>query len=338
MSIRLGGAVKASGLARVTASSLMALFGMAPLGQAAVREPVINSIGMPMQIIPAGEFDMGSEASADSLARQFPGIERSRLLDLADEAPVHRVRITRPFLLGVHEVTVGEFRAFVQASHYVVESERDGTGGYGYRADYDPSRTERGDAFEGRDRRYSWRNPGFEQGDDHPVVNVTWQDAMAMAQWLSEREGSRYRLPSEAEWEYAARASGDIGGANGFDLDSARRWPQWQAQAGQYHDGFAFTAPVGSFAPNGFGLVDMIGNVWEWTADWYAPDAYAQSVVENPTGPPSGGRRVRRGGSWHTWPFYSRVTFRNWNTPETRYPLLGFRLARELDPMRAPTR
>jgi sulfatase modifying factor 1 len=298
---------------------------------------------MQFVLVPAGEFTMGSDEPPESLARDFPGHERARLLDLADEAPAHRVRITRPFYLGRHEVTFGQFRRFLVLSGYVPESIADGTGAYGYNRSYDPSTSARGDAFEGRDPKYSWSNPGFAQGEDHPVVNVTWNDAAALARWLSEVEGRSYRLPTEAEWEYACRAgsrtryhSGEDPAslarvANVFDRDSAKDWPRWQAFALGTQDGFAFTAPVGSFAPNAFGLHDMHGNVWEWVADWYAADWYARSPVDDPQGPDSGGRRVRRGGSWHTWPLYARASFRNWNTPETRYVLVGIRLLREVD-------
>lgn len=305
-----------------------------------------DRLGMRFVRVPAGEFMMGSAESPQALAKAFPHAERRRLTDLADEQPVHRVRLTRDFWLGAHEVTVGQFRQFVQASGYVPESVRDGSGAYGFNPRYDPSRTQRGDLFEGRDPRYSWQNPGFAQTDAHPVVNVTWNDAVAMARWLSEREGVTYRLPTEAEWEYAARAGsrtrypgGDdpqvlLRSANTFDRETALRWPRWRDQAGHGSDGHAFTAPVGSYAPNAFGLYDMIGNVWEWCADWYAEDYYRRSPTDDPAGPASGKVRVRRGGSWHTWPLYARVAFRNWNTPETRYVLLGFRLLREQGPAR----
>jgi formylglycine-generating enzyme required for sulfatase activity len=302
-----------------------------------------NRLGMKFVLVPSGEFLMGSDESPDALAATYPQIERARFLKLGDEAPVHRVRITRPFYLEQHEVTVGQFRRFLEASGYRPESEADGTGGYGYNRDYDPATSTRGDAFEGRDPKYSWRNPGFPQTDDHPVVNVTWNDAVAMAKWLSEKEGKTYRLPTEAEWEYAARAgtrthyhSGDdpqslLAAANVFDADAARNWPRWENQAISGHDGFAFTAPVGSFAPNAFGLYDMHGNAWEWCADWHGDDYYAQSPVDDPQGPATGNVRVRRGGSWHTWPFYARSAYRNWNAPQTRYTLVGFRLVREAD-------
>lgn len=312
-------------------------------GTAGAEPPLVeNSLGMKFVLVPAGEFLMGNDASPEELARDFPGYERERFLKLADEAPVHRVRISRAFYLGQHEVTVGQFRRFLAASGYVPESIADGTGGYGYNPDYDPAQSARGDAFEGRDPKYSWRNPGFVQGDDHPVVNVTWHDALALARWLSATEGVRYRLPTEAEWEYACRAgtrthyySSDAPGglaaiANVFDTDAAAPWPQWADRALPARDGHAFTAPVGSFAPNAFGLHDMLGNVWEWVADWHGDDYYAGSPSADPQGPATGAVRVRRGGSWHTWTLYARCAFRNWNTPQTRYTLVGMRLLREL--------
>lgn len=304
---------------------------------------LVDRFGMPFVLIPAGEFMMGSDESPEALALSWPAYERKRFTDIADEAPVHRVRITKAFYLGRTEVTVGQFRRFLDVSGYVPESIADGTGAYGYNPDYDPSTTTRGDAFEGRHPKYSWCDPGFPQGDDHPVVNVTWNDAMAMANWLSRTEGQVYRLPTEAEWEYAARAgtrtryySGDapeslLDVANVFDADAARNWKKWEGYALAGHDGHAFTAPVGSHAPNAFGLYDMLGNAWEWTADWHDDHYYAISPVDDPQGPATGSVRVRRGGSWHTWSFYARSSFRNWNSPGTRYTLVGMRLLREAD-------
>ncbi len=306
-------------------------------------QEIENLLGMKFVLVPSGEFVMGSDESPEALARAYPQYGRERFLELVDEAPAHKVRITRPFYLGQHEVTVGQFRRFVEASGHQPESEADGTGGYGYNPDYDPEKSERGDAFEGRNSKYSWRNPGFKQGDDHPVVNVTWNDAVAMSKWLSEKEGKKYRLPTEAEWEYAARAgtrtrchSGDdpqslLKVANIFAADTVMKWPQWKNFALAGHDGFEFTAPVGGFAPNALGLYDMHGNAWEWVADWYGDDYYAKSPVDDPQGPASGKVRVRRGGSWHTWSFYARSSYRNWNSPETRYTLVGMRLLREVD-------
>ena len=310
-----------------------------------------NSIGMPFVLVPAGTFWMGSadtHATPAALAQRFPLLEAERFTLLADENPVHQVQISKPFYMGQHEVTVGQLRRFIAASGYQPESIADGTGGYGYNPQYDPASTRRGDAFEGRDPRYSWRNPGFAQGDDHPVVNVTWNDAQALATWLSRSEGHTYRLPTEAEWEYACRAGtrtlyphgddpqGLLRSANTFDQDSAQNWPKWQQHALKSRDGYAFTAPVGSFAPNAFGLYDMLGNTWEWVSDWHGDDTYtknaAPSPATNPQGPADGNVRVRRGGSWHTWAFYARCGYRNWNSPQTRYTLVGMRLVREVAP------
>ncbi len=302
-----------------------------------------NSLDMQFRRLPAGSFWMGSEESPARLAHDYPELNVERFGKLQDEGPVHQVRISKPFWMGVHEVTVGQFRRFVEASGYVPESIADGSGAYGYNAQYDPATSPRKDAFEGRLPRYSWREPGFPQGEDHPVVNVTWADAQAMAAWLSRTEGRRYRLPTEAEWEYAARAgtrsryhSGDrpanlLKVANVFDADTAALWPQWQDKALPGHDSHVFTAPVGQFTPNAWGLHDMHGNAWEWVADWYGEDYYAHSPRIDPQGPPEGEVRVRRGGSWHSWAFYARSSFRNWNKPDTRYVLLGFRLMREAD-------
>ena len=308
----------------------------------------VNSLGMVFVQVPAGRFWMGGVPPLEMLAQTYPQLEKKRFTDLIDEAPGHEVHIRRAFYLGQHEVTVGQFQRFVEASGYQPESEADGTGGYGYNPQYDPATTQRGDAFEGRLSRYSWRNPGFAQGPDHPVVNITWNDAQALARWLSRTEGHRYRLPTEAEWEYACRAGtrtlyphgddpqGLVRVANTFDQDAAPLWPRWRQHALAGSDGHAFTAPVGSYAANAFGLHDMLGNAWEWVADWHDDHYYAHSPEADPQGPAEGGVRVRRGGSWHTWSFYARCGFRNWNTPQTRYPLVGMRLVREIAPMAAP--
>ena len=306
--------------------------------KAAAPEMLENSLGMQFVRVPAGEFTMGSDATPQDLAHHFPNYDLPRLRKIDDEAPAHRVRITRDFFLGQHEVTVGQFRRYVERSGHMPESIADRSGAYGYNPTYDPDKTVRGDAFEGRDPKYSWTNPGFKQGDDEPVVNVSWNDAVAMAQWLSAQEGRHYRLPTEAEWEYACRAGSDTTFPNGddaaglsaiantFDADAAVNWPRWQPYALSAHDGYPFTAPVGRFAPNAFGVYDMLGNVWEWVSDWYGADTYRNSLPADPQGPPSGSRYVRRGGAWHSWSLYARCGFRNWNPPESRYTLLGIRL------------
>lgn len=318
------------------------LAGVVGLAGCAQAPPAVDTLGIAFVHVPAGHFEMGSDERPEALAKAYPGLEPSRFTGLSDEAPVHTVQISRPFEMSRTEVTVAQFRAFVERSGHVPESVADGTGGYGFNPAYDPATTARGDAFEGRSPVYSWRNPGFAQGDDHPVVNVTWNDAVALARWLSAQEHRTYRLPTEAEWEYACRAgrrtryqhgddpAGLVGSGNTFDADAAVNWPRWVDRAVPGHDGHAFTAPVASFAPNDFGLFDLHGNVWEWVSDWYGEDYYAGSPPADPTGPSDGQVKVRRGGSWHTWPLYARCTFRNWNTPATRYTLVGIRLVREV--------
>ena len=294
-----------------------------------------NSLGMQLTKIPAGRFQMGNHETDDVLRRDFAQYHPERISDLSDERPIHEVEITRAFLLGAHAVTRGQFRAFVEASGYRVEPERDGTGAWGYNPDIT--------YFEGRDPKYSWKEPGFEQADDHPVVNVTWGDAVAFCQWLGAREGRTYRLPTEAQWEYACRAgtttrfhSGDdveslVTVANLYDRVTVEVFPEWKKYSISGSDGYAFTAPVGSFQPNGFGLYDMHGNVWEWCADWYDEFFYAKSPPADPVcDDPDSETKVRRGGSWHSWPFYMRSSYRNFNTPETRYVLVGFRVACDL--------
>jgi formylglycine-generating enzyme required for sulfatase activity len=195
----------------------------------------------------------------------------------------------------------------------------------------------------GRDPRYSWRDPGFPQGEDHPVVNVTWNDAVAFCGWLSRKEGKTYRLPTEAEWEYACRAGtttrynfGDepedlAGSANVYDATSHPLYNE--ALWGRYElgsrDGFCFTAPVGRFRPNRWGLYDMHGNVWEWCSDWYGENYYKQCPVDDPKGPEAGIRHSRRGGAWHSFALYVRPCYRNYNTPQSRYPNLGLRVVLE---------
>lgn len=318
----------------------VALSGAA-VAQDSEPESMENTLGMRFVRVPAGAFQMGNARSLERMRQLFPEYEESRLTELSDEMPVHTVWITRDFWLGQHEVTVGQFRKFIEQSGYIPESVLDGTGGYGYDTAYRPETSDQHDTFAGRDPVYSWAHPGFPQDDNHPVLNVSWNDAVAMARWLSDKEGRRYRLPTEAEWEYACNAGQStlfpIGNdplaldltANVFDASSARLWPQWARYARPGDDKFPFTAPVGSFEPNTFGLYDMAGNAWEWTADWYGETYYDDSPLENPQGPADGAVKVRRGGSWHIWPLYARCNFRNVNSPETRYVLQGMRLLLE---------
>ena len=310
------------------------LAGLTPL-VAEDRAPaeVTNSIGQKLVTIPAGDFLMGSGEPAEEISRAFPDNDRKPEY-FSDEYPQHRVRITHPFLLGKYEVTVGDFRRFVEQTGYETEAERDGQGGWGYNPE---SRQ-----CEGRKPRFQWKNPGFEQNDRHPVLNVTWNDAVAFCDWLTRVEGRKYRLPTEAEWEYACRAGTKTRYITGDDfsnlskisrtLDPKVADPKLHVQEVPIPpDGsIPFTAPVGSFPANPFGLHDMHGNAWEWTSDWYGEDYYRESPVDDPKGPAEGNRRVRRGGAWNSFPLWVRASFRNWNTPKSRCVNLGFRVAAEL--------
>jgi formylglycine-generating enzyme required for sulfatase activity len=321
---------------RLGAAMLVVLAGLAlcaPGGVVARRaeavarngaEPSVNSIGMRLVRIPAGEFQMGSTP-------EEPG-------HVPNEAPAHRVRITRAFEMGVHEVTNGQFRAFIEATGYRTEAERDLGGGFGI--DF-----ERAEVVQ--DPKHTWRDPGFPDfapGDDHPVLMISWKDAEGFCRWLSAKEGRAYRLPTEAEWEYAARGgtttpwwpgadpSALAKAANTADRALRERVPK-ASWAGEWDDGFPFLAPVGSFRPNHFGLHDMTGNVWEWCHDWYRADYYEGSPVDDPGGPEFGRFRTIRGGGWFNDAKQNRSAQRIYFNPTFRYCLLsGFRVVRELEP------
>lgn len=281
-----------------------------------------NSLGMELVRIPAGTFQMGSETGEEG--------------HVPNESPVHAVRISQPFEMGVHEVTNGQFRAFVEATGYETEAERDVGGGFGI--DF-----ERAEVVQ--DPKHTWQDPGFpdfEPGPDHPVLMISWEDAEAFCRWLSKKEGRTYRLPTEAEWEYAARGgtrtpwwTGDDPrtlqeAANTADRALLARVPM-ATWAGEWDDGFPFLAPVGSFSPNPFGLHDMTGNVWEWCHDWYRSDYYRSSPKADPKGPEIGSFRTIRGGGWFNDARQNRSAQRIYFNPTFRYCLLsGFRVVREI--------
>ena len=191
--------------------------------------------------------------------------------------------------MGVTEVTRGQFRLFVDAEGYRTEAEKDGKGGYGW--------NERKNTFV-QNPRYTWRNAGFEQTDEHPVVNVSWNDAVAFITWMSRKERASYRLPTEAEWEYACRAGSETWTRYCFGDDGKvlGEYAWYFANAG------SGTHPVGEKKPNAIGLYDMHGNVWEWCTDWFDADYYKQSPAEDPQGPKLTSLRVARGGGWHQGP------------------------------------
>jgi formylglycine-generating enzyme required for sulfatase activity len=288
-----------------------------------------NSIGMKLVVVPAGEFFMGSTPQQIHQVRR--GDPTFRKEWERQEQPQHHVQVSRPFLWGACEVTRGQFREFVESTRYVTDSQRDGKGGMGF------------DAATGefkQDPHFNWQNPGFVQSDDQPVVNVSWNDAVAFCQWLSTKEKLSYRLPSEAEWEYACRAGTTTLYAYGDDpeglaaagnvADSAARekFPKWSGISAR--DGHVFTAPVGSFRPNAFGLFDMHGNVWEWCRDWFEESYYAKAPEKDPTGPAAGTVRVFRGGSWYDAASLCRSAFRYWDVPTYRDYFVGFRVAVDL--------
>ena len=227
----------------------------------------------------------------------------------ADEKPVHSVCVD-DFYLGKYEVTVGQFRKFVQDTDYKTEAEK-GDGSFVWK----------GSKWE-KERGASWRSPGFSQDDNHPVVCISWNDAQAFKEWLSRSSGKSYRLPTEAEWEYAARSGGKREKYAGTSND---------AELGEYAWYFAnsgsTTHPAGQKRPSGLGLYDMTGNVWEWCRDWYGEEYYAESPKDNPRGPSSGTYRVLRGGSWLFYPRLVRAANRDRIYPDSRFFNLGFRLA-----------
>lgn len=226
--------------------------------------------------IPNGSFQMGANQGPEEVQ------------------PLHRVEITTPFRISQHPVTVGQFRKFVEATGYVTDAEREGGA-------WRPGEREKTPGL-------TWREPGFDQEDDHPVVNVSWNDAQAFARWMGAR------LPTEAEWEYAARA-----GTSGLRLPKDLGETTWHAENTE-----GKPQPVGLKEPNEWGLYDVQGNVWEWVQDWYAPGYYDKSPRVNPSGPDSGELRVCRGGSWHEEE--PALPARNRASPTYRATNIGFRI------------
>ena len=287
---------------------------------AAPREPapverLRQSLEPELVRIPAGCYQMGS-----------PESETGRESDERQ----HRVCV-EAFEIGQREVTVGEFRRFVDASGYQTDAEKNAAGKEGCYA------------WNAQDNKWdwraglSWRQPGYEQKDNYPVVCVSGNDANRYAEWLTQQTGQAYRLPSEAEWEYAARAG----------TTSARYWGDNPNQACRYanvadqtksstgntwdvkhecSDGYWYPAPVGSYQPNGWKLYDMLGNVWEWTCSSY--DKGYGGAELNCTSKDTTGPLAVRGGSWSLEPARVRSANRTRSTPAYRHRYLGFRLAR----------
>ncbi|MBL1141510.1 MAG: SUMF1/EgtB/PvdO family nonheme iron enzyme [Proteobacteria bacterium] len=270
--------------------------------------------GPEMVVIPAGSFLMGSKRRA----REF----------FTGEYPIHKVKIEKPFAMSIKEITVSEFSDFIEATEYQTEAEWQGGCGYWDKEwKVDPER--------------NWRNPGFQQSDNNPVVCISWNDANAAARWLSKQTGHNYRLPSEAEWEYAARAGkkgenywGSVYDEkcqyeNLMDYDEKNNKTFFQCT-----DGYTYTAPAANFNANAFGLYDVLGNVLELTLDCFNENY--KGVNRNGHAVTTGdcNHRMVRGGAWalprgqsdNTPTLTSRVPW----VQNNRGYMIGFRLMREL--------
>ncbi len=254
------------------------------------KEPLT---GMEFVRIPGGCYEMGDN---------FGDGERN-------EKPVHTVCMD-DFYLSRHEVTVGAFRTFTSETGYKTEAEK-GYGCYIY-VDREWKLSKDG----------NWKNPGFTQTDRHPVTCVSWNDTQSYINWLKEKTGKEYSLPTEAEWEYAARSGGKkekwAGTSSKSDLKNYAWY--WDNSGKKTH-------PVGRTEPNGQGLYDMSGNVWEWVNDWYDENYYSKSPEKNPKGPTEGNYKVLRGGSWNSGAGKTRTTKRGRSKLRTRKYNFGFRLA-----------
>jgi formylglycine-generating enzyme required for sulfatase activity len=257
---------------------------------------------MEFVFVPGGCFQMGQSSEEK---QQLIAVAGQETYDkyYKDELPRHEVCVDG-FWLGKYEVTNGQYRQY-QSGH--------------------DSKDYKGKSL---------------NGASQPVVEVSWEDAQGFARWLSEQSGKGVRLPTESEWEYAARGGtssirywGDDGShsqacgyANVHDQTSKRVNTDFTWDAHSCDDGHAVSSPVGSFRPNGYGLHDMLGNVWEWCSDWHGADYYSSSPRSNPHGPSSGSYRVFRGGDWNGSPRIMRAANRAWLDPSERSIRLGFRL------------
>ena len=266
------------------------LQGRLPISVEKAGTVITNTIGMKLALIPAGEFVMGSPDSDD--------------LALNDEKPRHRVRIAHPFYLGIHEVTESEWAGMMESTP---------------RKDRIPLRL-------------------FKEGDRYPATHVSWDDATEFCRKLTERErhagrlgaGESYRLPTEAEWEYACRAGTTTRYQFGDGEDSLGEYAWYAANAEDV--GEKYPHAVGRKRANAWGLFDMHGNVWEWCGDWYGKEYYGESPGTDPQGSSKGSDRVRRGGSWLHSASYCPSALRLRRAPSDRQRFLGFRVARSSDP------
>ncbi len=299
-------------------NSLLKKFNI-PVGSIAVGNKYMlrcKVFGLPlleMVYIPGGTFQMGSK-------KGYIG-----------EQPVHSVTVSS-FYMAKYEVTVAEFEGFIDASGYKTDAEK---GGLSYF--WDGRRWERKSGVNWKcDEKGNIRS---QSEYNHPVIHVSWNDAIAYCKWLSQETGKNYRLPTEAEWEYAAGngvkhteyswGDGMPSGKRGGNVsdETAKKIFSDRAIFDGYSDGYVYTASVGQFNPNNFGLYDISGNVWEWCSDWYDSYYYSNSSDINPKGPSSGSLRVLRGGSWNSSPRICRVAYRSRYSPTYSNSNIGFRVA-----------
>ena len=276
--------------------------------------------GPKMVVLPSGEFNIGSQINEQGRSN--------------NEGPQKKVSLRRPIAISKTEVTVGQFRMFVEATGYVTEAEKNPEVGCrifdnGWR--WEANR--------------NWREHRYEQSDRHPVVCVSWDDALAYIDWLTEQTGELYSLPSEVEWEYAARSGSQksrfweeeeqeaCGYANVSDLSRARMSNLSRSPENIFvcDDGYAYSAPVASFQENNFGINDMLGNVWEWTADCWNDNYDDLPQVGQPRLHGNCSNRVYRGGSWGNFPALIRAAKRGTDPKEFRYYNVGFRVTRHID-------
>ncbi|MGB6222119.1 formylglycine-generating enzyme family protein [Haloferula sp.] len=264
-------------------------------------------------LIPAGTFMMGSTPEKlEIAAREKPEWwdEAATKSQLAPEQPTHPVTISQPFYISETLVTIDDYKQFVEATGYKTLPERDGKGGMYYQ-----NGTHQAPEF-------LWHKPH----PDHkftgkaPVTQVSYEDAIAYCKWLSDEGKATYRLPTEAEWEYAARAGTDSVWFFGDDPADFDKF---------VHRG-KFPSDVAQKSPNAFGLYDVHGNVWEWCSDWFSPNLFTVDPRTDPVGPDEGNKRVRRGGTYATGPTQSRSAFRKGSPSEYRGLHVGFRVVREI--------
>ncbi|MBW7865079.1 MAG: SUMF1/EgtB/PvdO family nonheme iron enzyme [Candidatus Hydrogenedentes bacterium] len=269
---------------------------------------------MAMAWIPPGEFIMGT-----------PDTEAERQ---QHEGPERPVSLTRGFWIGRNEVSVAQFQAFVTDTRHKTTAEREG-------GSWTLSAAGRRQWMPGA----NWMKAGFFQNPSHPVVCVSWEDAVAFCGWMGVKTGRKFRLPTEAEWEYACRAGtitayqwgdapdGGEGWLNGADISAQRKYQNWIVFP--FNDGNIYSAPVGGFKPNAWGLYDMHGNVWEWCEDWYDQNFYQTAPAEDPMNTVPASSRVVRGGSWLWYPGFCRSGARFHYAPDMTFNDLGFRLVCE---------